>query len=73
MVGAHEFVDQSLHFSHERRRRLAPFSRRRPIVVAGADDEADPILMAVDREFILQRQPAALLPDVGQLGFARRT
>ena len=45
----------------------------RGIGVPGADDEADAVFMAVDGEFVAQRQQPALIADFAKLHFARRT
>ena len=68
-----EVVEQLLHLHRHIVRRFHALADRRAVTVAGADDVADAVLVAVDRELVRRGQPAALRPQLAQRLFIHGT
>ncbi len=68
-----EFVEHFLHLHRHVGRGVHAFAHFGPVTVAGADDVADAVFMAVDGEFIRGGQPAALFPQLAQRLVVERT
>ena len=72
IIGPHKIVEHRLHGGDPLRGRLLAFLCRGKVGVARADDEADPIFVAVDGKLIAERQHAALVADFAELHFSGR-